>query len=62
MFGIDGRDYIETAIAENVSRFRVERVVDRGNGYVVDISLDVIGVETGDAISLQSRVRVGGAQ
>ena len=57
--GITGRDFIESTIAENVSRFRVERIPGSGNGEIVDITLDVTGVETGEIVSLHTRVRIG---
>ncbi len=57
--GINGRDFIESTIAEDVSRFRVERVAGSGNGDIVDITLDVTGVETGETVSLHTRVRIG---
>jgi len=57
--GIDGRDFIESTIAENVSRFRVERIAGSGNGQIVDITLEVTGAETGELVSLHTRVRVG---
>ena len=56
---VTGRDFIESVIAEDVSRFRVERVPGSGNGEIVDITLDVTGVETGETVSLHARVRVG---
>jgi len=59
--GITGRDFIETTIAENVSRFRVERIAGSGKGEIVDITLDLTGPEAGETISLNSRVRIGGA-
>ena len=59
--GITGLDFIESAIAEDVSRFRVERITGSGNGNIVDITLDLTGAETGETFSLHSRVRVGGA-
>ena len=57
--GITGRDFIESTIAEDVSRFRVERIPGSGNGEIVDITLDVTGAETGETVSLHARVRIG---
>ena len=59
--GITGRDFIEMTIAEDVSRFRVERITGSGNGEIVDITLEVTGAETGETVSLHSRVRIGGS-
>lgn len=59
--GITGRDFIESTIAENVSRFRVERITGSGKGEIVDITLELTGPETGETFSLHSRVRIGGA-
>ena len=56
---VTGRDFVESAIAEDVSRFRVERVPGSGNGEIVAITLDVTGVESGDTVSLHTRVRIG---
>jgi hypothetical protein len=58
---VDGRDYIESVIADNVTRFRVERL---DNGAVVDIvelTLELTSPVTGESVSLQAQVRVGGA-
>jgi hypothetical protein len=57
---VSGRDFIESPIAEGVSRFRVERVVGNGNAEIVDITLDVTGAASGETVSLHSRVRIGG--
>lgn len=57
---VDGRDFIETPIADNVSRFRVERI-DTGQGtLLVDLTLELTDQESGEEISLQTMVRVGG--
>ena len=58
---VDGRDFIESVIADNVTRFRVERL---DNGAVVDIvelTLELTSPVTGESVSLQAQVRVGGA-
>ena len=54
----DGLDYTERVIAENVTRFRVERIAQgAGRAVQVDITLDL---QSGAAqVSLQTRVRVG---
>jgi prepilin-type N-terminal cleavage/methylation domain-containing protein len=56
---VSGRDFIESPIAEGVSRFRVERVVGNGNTEIVDITLDVTGAASGETVSLHTRVRLG---
>ena len=59
---VDGRDFIASAIAENVTRFRVERVPGTlGGVQLVDLTLELTSPETGEMVSLQTRVRVGGA-
>ena len=57
---INGRDFIVRSIAENVTRFRVERMVQTGNrSLLVDLSLDLTSPATGETVSLNTRVRVG---
>jgi prepilin-type N-terminal cleavage/methylation domain-containing protein len=59
---VDGTDYTEYVIAENVSRFRVERIPDTGKRAVlVDITLEVTP-PAGEAVSLSTRIRVGGGR
>lgn len=59
---VDGNDYDEYPIAENVTRFRVERVPQGGGRAVlIDLTLDTTGA-SGKTISLNTRVRVGGGQ
>lgn len=59
---VDGRDFIVSTIAENVSRFRVERVAGiPGNQELVDITLELSSPVTGEVVSLQTQVRLGGA-
>ena len=58
---IDGGDFIESPLAENVTRFRVERLPTTGGGDVlVDLTLELTG-STSETVSLQTRVRIGGA-
>ncbi len=58
---ISGRDFVESVIAENVTRFRVERpVADGSDKQIVDLTLELTG-PTGGFVSLNARVRVGGA-
>ena len=59
---VDGRDFIVSTIAENVSRFRVERIAGvAGNRELVDITLELTSPATGEVVSLQTQVRLGGA-
>jgi hypothetical protein len=60
--GITGRDFVVAPVAENVTRFRVERLA-RGSGraQLVDLTLELTSPETGDTVSLHTQVRVGGA-
>ena len=58
---VDGRDFVESVIAENVTRFRVERPVGSGpDTQLVDLTLELTG-PTGRVVSLNAQVRVGGA-
>lgn len=55
-----GGDYTEYPIADNVTRFRVERIPDTGKRAVlVDITLELTP-PGGELTSLNTRVRVGG--
>lgn len=57
-----GGDYTEYAIAENVTRFRVERIPDAGKRAVlVDITLEITA-PGGEPVSLKTLMRVGGGQ
>jgi prepilin-type N-terminal cleavage/methylation domain-containing protein len=59
---VDGRDFIESAIADQVSRFRVERLPATTAGAVlVAISLVLTDPVSGRSVSLDTRVQVGGA-
>ncbi len=59
--GITGRDFVESVIAEGVTRFRVERSATvSGDKQLVDLTLELAGA-TGAVVSLSTRVRVGGA-
>ena len=58
---ISGRDYLETVIAENVTLFRVERPSpNSAKEQLVNLTLELTG-PTGHTVSLDARVRVGGA-
>ncbi|MFK7794526.1 MAG: prepilin-type N-terminal cleavage/methylation domain-containing protein [Gammaproteobacteria bacterium] len=59
---IDGKDYIESTIAENVTRLRFERI-PMGVGeraQLVEITLELTPPDS-QTISLSTKVRVGGA-
>ena len=58
---VDGRDFVETPIAENVTRLRFERVESGAAPELVDITLELTNPVSGEFVSLQTRVRVGGA-
>ena len=58
---VDGRDFVESVIAENVTRFRVERLLPDGGAQLVDLTLELTSPVSGDRVSLRTRVRVGGA-
>ena len=59
--GISGRDFIVSTIAENVSRFRVERLpASVGQAQLVDITLELTTQEAG-TVAVQTTVRIGGA-
>lgn len=56
---IDGRDFMEVVIAENVSYFRVERISrPTARSVLVDITLELTS-SNGDIISLNTRIRAG---
>ncbi|MGI9234040.1 MAG: prepilin-type N-terminal cleavage/methylation domain-containing protein [Woeseiaceae bacterium] len=57
---VDGRDFVESVIADNVTRFRVERPVSGPSGQLVELTLELTG-PTGAVVSLSSQVRIGGA-
>lgn len=56
----NGLDFVESPIAENVTRLRFERVALAGPVQLVEISLELTG-PLGEVVSLRRRVRVGGA-
>ena len=59
---VNGLDFITSAIAENVTRFRVERLPAMAAGVqLVDLTLELTSPDSGEMVSLQTRVRVGGA-
>lgn len=59
---VTGKDYVESIIAENVSRFRIERMaVTAGGEQLLEITLELTSPDSAEVISLQTRVRIGGA-
>ena len=56
---VDGRDFVESPIAENVTRFRVERMAS-GALPLADITLELTA-PSGATVVLNRRIRVGGA-
>jgi prepilin-type N-terminal cleavage/methylation domain-containing protein len=58
---VTGLDFIEDVIAENVTRLRVERVSQPGRKQIVDLTLELTSPDSGESVSLRTRVRVGGA-
>ncbi len=60
--GVDGRDYVESTLAENVTLLRFERVPLSvgGRAQLVDITLEITPPQ-GEPFSLNTQVRVGGA-
>lgn len=60
-FQVNGRDTIISTLAENVTRFRVERIETPSGTQLVDLTLELTHPASGEVISLQTQVRVGGA-
>ncbi len=59
---VTGSDYVEQVIAANVTRFRVERIpLGGGRAQLIDLTLALTDPQTGETVSLNTRVRVGGA-
>jgi prepilin-type N-terminal cleavage/methylation domain-containing protein len=58
---VDGRDFIESVIAENVTRFRVERLDNASTVDIVELTLELTSPLSGETVRLQTQVRVGGA-
>ena len=60
--GVNGRDFVAEVLAENVSRMRIERLPLAGARAVqVVLILELADPVTGDAVSLETRVRIGSA-
>ncbi len=58
---VDGRDFVETPIANNVSRFRVEKRSTDGPVELIELTLELTDPVSGESVFLQTGVRVGGA-
>ena len=57
---VDGRDYVESVIADNVTRFRVERLGDAGSQPTM-VALTLELESAGATASIATEVRIGGA-
>jgi len=58
---VSGRDFVVSVIAENVTRFRVERIAGTsGLLQLVSLELELTG-PSGAVVSLETRIRIGGA-
>jgi hypothetical protein len=59
---VTGSDFVASVIAEQVTRFRVERVPQSDVRWqLVDLTLELTSPYTGEVISLRTQVRLGGA-
>lgn len=59
---ITGLDFIVEPIAENVTRFRVERLPQNGDRLMlVELTLELTNPLSSETVSLNTRVRIGGA-
>lgn len=60
--GVTGRDFVVSVIAEDVTRFRVERPLPAAGGeQLIYLTLELTGAG-GGSVSLDAQVRVGGAR
>lgn len=57
---VDGRDFVASPIADNVTRLRFERLPASNGVQLVDITLELTSGD-GQMVNLNRRVRVGGA-
>ncbi len=57
---VDGRDFVESVVAENVTLFRVERIAGTTDPQLVLLRLQLTG-PSGQLVGMETRVRVGGA-
>jgi type II secretory pathway pseudopilin PulG len=59
---VTGSDFVVSAIAEHVTRFRVERVQQSTLRWqLIDLTLELTSPISGEVISLRTQVRLGGA-
>ncbi len=59
---MSGRDFIESVIAEGVTRFRVERpIASSPTLQIIDLTLELTGPDSGETVNLHTQIRVGGA-
>ena len=59
---VSGRDFIESVIAEGVTRFRVERpIASSPTLQIVDLTLELTGPDSSETVNLHTQIRVGGA-
>lgn len=60
--GVTGADFVVSAIANNVSRFRIERIV-QGHDIAlrIDLTLELTDPASGEVAQVHTQVRVGGA-
>ncbi len=59
---VNGLDFITSDLAENVTRLRVERITQGSDRQQrVALTLELTGPVTGEVVSLQTQVRIGGA-
>jgi prepilin-type N-terminal cleavage/methylation domain-containing protein len=59
---VTGQDFISSDLAENVTRLRVERLPLGSNRMQrVDLTLELTGPISGETVTLQTQVRIGGA-
>lgn len=57
----NGKDFVESDIADDVTLLRIERVPAGAGQQLIDIKLELTG-DQGETISLNTRVRLGGGQ
>jgi prepilin-type N-terminal cleavage/methylation domain-containing protein len=58
---LNGRDFVESDIGENITLLRFERLPPGGGQQLIDITLRVAG-DNSESITLNTRVRQGGAR
>ncbi len=59
---MSGRDFIESVIAESVTRFRVERpIASSPTQQIIDLTLELTDPDSGETVNLHTQIRVGGA-